>query len=56
MMGEKAAEAKCVMCGAEAAVYFPVWDIDQEIPPRPYCRKCLRRAKHEFYMKLLINK
>ena len=29
-MGEKAAEAKCVMCGAE--------------------------AKHEFYMKLLINK
>lgn len=53
---ENAMNAKCVVCGALAVAYFPVWDIDQEVPPKSYCRKCLDRVKHEFYMKLLIER
>lgn len=55
-MSKNAMNAKCVVCGALAVAYFPVWDIDQEVPPKPYCRKCLDRVKHEFYMKLLIGR
>lgn len=47
---------KCAVCGALAVAYFPVWDIDQEVPPKPYCRKFLDKAKYEFYVKLLIGK
>jgi hypothetical protein len=55
-MSKNAIKAKCAVCGALAVAYFPVWDIDQEVPPKPYCRKCLDKAKYEFYVKLLIGK
>lgn len=52
-MSKNETKTKCCMCGAEAVALFPVWEIDQEVPPRPYCRKCLHRAKREFFLQIL---
>ena len=52
-MNKNETKAKCCMCGAEAVALFPVWEIDQEVPPRPYCRKCLHRAKRELFLQIL---
>lgn len=45
----KASECKCIVCGKQAVAFWPL--IDPDIPERPYCRKCLDKAK----MEVLIN-
>lgn len=44
-----ASECKCIICGKQAVAFWPI--IDPDIPAKPYCRKCLDKAK----VKLLIN-
>ena len=39
----KASECKCCECGEQAVAFWPC--IDPDIPSRPYCRKCLDKAK-----------
>lgn len=48
----KASDCKCVKCGKGAVAFFPIFDIDQETPPRPYCRNCLMMARHEMLIAL----
>ena len=45
----KASECKCVVCGAQAVAFWPIFDPD--IPSLPYCRKCLDKEK----LKLMIS-
>lgn len=45
----KASECKCVECGKQAVAFWPL--IDPDIPERPYCRKCLNKAKMEVMIK-----
>lgn len=47
----KASECKCIVCGKQAVVFWPL--IDPDIPERPYCRKCLDKAKMEIMIKAL---
>lgn len=39
----KASECKCVNCGKQAVVFWPV--IDPDIPSLPYCRECVNKEK-----------
>ena len=39
----KASDCKCCICGKQAGAFWPVFDPD--IPPHPYCRKCLDKEK-----------
>lgn len=55
-MDKNETTVKCCMCGAEAVALFPVWEIDQEVPPKPYCNKCLHRTKREFFLQILTTK
>ena len=48
----KASDCKCVKCGKESVAFFPIFDLDQETPPRPYCEKCLMMARHEVLIAL----
>lgn len=50
-----ASDFKCVECGEQAEVFFPVMDPD--IPSYPYCKKCADKAQRELFIKLCeINK
>ena len=50
-----ASDFKCVECGKQAEVFFPVMDPD--IPSHPYCKKCADKAQRELFFKLCeINK
>ena len=44
----KASELKCCRCGEPAVALWPL--IDPDIPPQPYCRKCLNEAKVKVLM------
>lgn len=43
-----ASECKCIICGEQADVFWPV--IDPDIKANPYCNKCIEQEK----IKLLI--
>lgn len=45
-----ASDFKCVECGKQAEVFFPVMDPD--IPSYPYCKKCADKAQRELFIKL----
>lgn len=47
----KASECKCIVCGAQAVAFYPVFDPD--IPAYPYCRKCLDKTKAELIINIL---
>jgi len=49
----ESSDCKCCVCGRQAVAFWPVFDIDQEIPPRPYCRRCLDKAKKEMLISIL---
>ena len=46
----KASDYKCVRCGKQAEVWYPI--IDPDIPPHPYCRKCVTIEHQEMLIKL----
>lgn len=46
-----ASDYKCVECGKQAEVWYPI--IDPDIPPHPYCRNCAEKAYRELLTKLL---
>lgn len=46
----KATECKCCCCGEDAVAFWPIFDIDQETQPNPYCRKCLSQAKMQMLL------
>lgn len=46
----KASDYKCVECGKQAEVWYPVFDPD--IPAYPYCKKCAEKASLELLIKL----
>lgn len=46
----KASECKCCVCGKQAVAFWPM--VDPDIPPYPYCRKCLDKQKRELIIKL----
>lgn len=46
-----ASDFKCVECGEQAEVFFPVMDPD--IPSYPYCKKCANKAHQELIIKIL---
>ena len=53
----KASDCKCVKCGGQTAVaFFPVFDIDQETVPKPYCRSCLTTVKLKMIMDISEDK
>ena len=45
-----ASDFKCVECGEQAEVFFPVMDPD--IPSYPYCKKFADKAQRELFIKL----
>lgn len=46
-----AKDYKCIICGKQAEVFFPVFDPD--IPRKPYCRECVDKEKIKLLMKIL---
>lgn len=48
-----AKDYKCVDCGKQAEVFFPICDPD--IPSYPYCRECVDKRKKELMLKLISN-
>lgn len=50
----KASNYKCVECGKQAEVFYPVYDPD--IPFHPYCRKCAEKAHKELLFRLFGEK
>jgi hypothetical protein len=40
-------------CKEQAIAFYPVWDMDQENPPRPYCQEHLGTMR--FYLYLALN-
>ncbi len=44
-MGKKqyAKDFDCVVCGKQAAVFWPV--VDPDIPSHPHCKKCVKEAR-----------
>lgn len=44
----KASKYKCCICGKQAVAFWPM--IDPDIPAKPYCRKCLDKAKIQVLM------
>jgi hypothetical protein len=46
-----AKDCKCVVCGEQAEVFWPV--IDPDIPSHPYCRTCARSAQIKVYIELM---
>ena len=50
MQAIHASDFKCVECGKQAEVLFPVMDPD--IPSYPYCKKCADKAQRELFIKL----
>jgi len=47
---KKASDCKCIKCGEQAEVFWPV--IDPDIKSNPYCRKCVEMAKVELLIKM----
>jgi len=45
-----AKDEKCVECGKQAEVFYPM--IDPDIPFYPYCRKCADEAKIKLMIRL----
>lgn len=35
-------------CREQAVAFYPIWDIDQDAVPRPYCQKHLDGLHNEF--------
>ena len=50
----KATDCKCIKCGQQAVVFYPV--VDPDIPSNPYCRECLEKAKMEMMIKMFEKK
>lgn len=46
----KASDYKCVECGKQAEVWYPI--VDPDISPHPYCRECAEKAHRELLIKL----
>lgn len=46
----KASDCKCIVCGEQAEVFWPV--IDPDIPAHPYCRKCLNKEQLKLLKRL----
>lgn len=47
-----AKDYKCVNCGKQAEVFYPVFDPD--IPSYPYCRECAEKERNKLLVELLI--
>lgn len=49
----KASDCKCVDCGKQAEIFWPVFDLD--IRSYPYCRTCCEKQKQTLLFKLFID-
>lgn len=47
----KASDYKCVECGKQAEVWYPI--VDPDIPAYPYCRKCAKKARQKLLLRIL---
>lgn len=45
-----AKDEKCIDCGKQAVVFWPM--VDPDIPANPYCRPCVNRAQISLLEKL----
>lgn len=45
-----AKDRKCIECGKQAVVFWPM--VDPDIPANPYCQKCLDEAQTQLMIKL----
>lgn len=48
----KASDYKCVKCGKQAEVWYPC-NVDVDIPPHPYCRKCAAEVRQKLLLRIL---
>jgi len=47
----QAKDCKCIVCGEQAEVFWPV--IDPDIPSHPYCRPCAKNAQIRVMIELV---